>query len=481
MPFERLSPLDAGFLHVEDSVTHMHIGSVSIMEGPPPGYESLRDMVESKLPLVRRYRQTVRRVPLDLGRPVWADDPYFSIDYHVRHTALPAPGSEIQLRNLVARVMAQQLDRNRPLWEMWMVEGLEGGRWAIVSKVHHCMVDGVSGSDLLGLILDVTPEPAPLDPDPWIPSLPPAGWELAVDAVVDMATSPFELGRLLRARTRTPRRIVSQLGEAVGGLRDAAASMSGQSNTSLNGPIGPHRRWAQASVTVAEIKEVRRRFGGTFNDVVLTLIAGGFRHLLDKRGESADLPLRSLVPVSVRPRDDRGMAIGDGSLANKVTALFAELPVHVADPVGRLRVVTEQMAGLKQSKSALAGEALTSLSGFAPPLLLSLAGRLGTKAPQRTINTVTTNVPGPQLPLYALGRRMLQVFPYVPLGIQMRIGVAVFSYDGTVGFGITGDYDTAPDIDVLAWGIQTGMAELLAVEPESVIIDLRRPGSRSRS
>ncbi len=481
MPLERLSPLDASFLHVEDSVTHMHIGSVSIMEGPPPGYESLRDMVESKLPMVRRYRQTVRRVPLDLGRPVWADDPYFNIDFHVRHTALPAPGNDAQLRNLVARVMAQQLDRNRPLWEMWMVEGLESGRWAIVSKVHHCMVDGVSGSDLLGLILDVTPDPTPVEPRPWIPTLPPAAWELALDALTDMATSPFELGRLMRARTRMPRRVVYQIGETLSGLRDAAAAMSGQSNTSLNGPIGPHRRWVQAAVSVAEIKEVRSRFGGTFNDVVLTLISGGFRHLLEKRGESADLPLRSLVPVSVRGRDDRGMAVGDGSLANKVTALFAELPVNVADPVGRLRTVAEQMAGLKQSKSALAGEALTSLSGFAPPLLLSLAGRLGTKAPQRTLNTVTTNVPGPQLPLYALGRRMLQVFPYVPLGIQMRIGVAVFSYDGTVGFGITGDYDTAPDIDVLAWGIQTSMAELLAVDPDAVIIDLRRPGARSRS
>lgn len=479
MPFERLSPLDASFLHIEDSVTHMHIGSVSIMEGPPPPYGSLRDMVESKLPAVRRYRQTVRVVPLDLGRPVWADDPYFSIDYHLRHTALPAPGSEAQLRNLVSRVMAQQLDRNRPLWEMWMVEGLPEQRWAIVSKVHHCMVDGVSGSDLLGLILDATPDPAPVETRPWIPALPPTGWELALGALGDMVTSPFEMSRLLRARTRVPRRVVSQVGETLTGLRDTAASMSGHSNTSLNGPIGPHRRWVPASVGVAEVKEVRRRFGGTFNDVVLALIASGFRNLLEKRGENTDLPLRSLVPVSVRERNERGMAVGDGSLANKVSALFAELPVNIADPVARLRAVSSQMEGLKQSRSALAGEALTSLSGFAPPLLLSLAGRLGTKAPQRTINTVTTNVPGPQLPLYALGRRMLHVFPYVPLGIQMRIGVAVFSYDGRVTFGITGDYDTAADIDVLAWGIRSAMEELLALDAEAVIVDLRRTETRS--
>ncbi|HET9077682.1 MAG TPA: wax ester/triacylglycerol synthase family O-acyltransferase [Acidimicrobiales bacterium] len=480
MPFERLSPLDASFLHVEDGVTHMHIGSVSIMEGPPPVFDDLRDMVASKLPLVRRYRQVVKRVPLDLGRPVWADDPFFNIDYHLRHTALPSPGSDAQLSNLVGRVMAQQLDRNRPLWEMWMVEGLPGDRWAIISKVHHCMVDGVAGSDLLGLILDVSPDPVRTAPQPWIPALPPAGWELAADAVTAMLTSPFEMGRVLRARTRIPRRIVSEAAGTLSGLVDAAASMRGRSSTSLNGPIGPHRRWVWGSVSVAEVKEVRRRFGGTFNDVVLALVTGGFRSLLEKRGEDVDLPLRTLVPVSVRGRDHRGMAVGDGSMANRVSAMFAELPVHIPDPLDRLRSLSAQMADLKRSKQALAGETLTSLSGFAPPLLLSLAGRLGTKVPQRTINTVTTNVPGPQIPLFALGRRMLQVYPYVPLGIQMRTGVAIFSYDGSVGFGITGDYDTAPDIDVLASAVQTGVAELLSVDPEARIIDLRTSGVGSR-
>ncbi len=481
MPLERLGPLDAGFLHIEDSVTHMHIGSVSIMEGPSPAFDDLREMVASKLPTVRRYRQIVKRVPLDLGRPVWADDPYFNIDYHLRHTALPSPGDETQLRNLVGRLMAQQLDRSRPLWEMWIVEGLPERRWAIISKVHHCMVDGVSGSDLLGLILDATPDPRPAEQLPWIPALPPAGWELAVEAVTSMATSPFELGRVLRARTRVPRRILTEVGQTLGGLVDTAASARGPSSTSLNGPIGPHRRWVATSVPVAEVKEVRRKFGGTFNDVVLSLVAGGFRALLEKRGERTDLPLRSLVPVSVRPRDERGLAVGDGTLANRVSAVLAELPVDVADPVDRLRAVTAQMSGLKESKQALAGEALTSLSGFAPPILLSLAGRLGTKVPQRTVNTVTTNVPGPQIPLYALGRRMLSVYPYVPLGMQMRVGVAIFSYDGAVTFGITGDYDTAPDIDVLASAVRTGMGDLLAVDPEAVIIDLRRSGTASRS
>lgn len=476
MPFERLTPLDASFLHIEDGVTPMHIGSVSIMEGPPPRFEDLRDMVASKLPLVRRYRQTVKRVPLDLGRPVWVDDPYFSVDYHLRHTALPGPGDCDQLRNLVGRLMAQQLDRDRPLWEMWMVEGLPDRQWAIVSKVHHCLADGVSGSDLLGLILDPRPESRPGEELPWIPSLPPAGWELAAGALRDMLTSPFELGRALRARARVPGRLVSEIGDTLGGLRDTAASIRRPTSPSLNGPIGPHRRWVSTSVTVADVKEVRRRFGGTFNDVVLALVAGGFRHMLEKRGEAADLPLRSLVPVSVRRRDERGRAVGDGTLANRVSGVLVELPVHIADPVDRLRAVSAQTEGLKHSKQALAGETLTSLSGFAPPVLLSLAGRLGTKVPQRSVNTVTTNVPGPQLPLYAVGRRMLRVYPYVPLGVRLRVGVAMFSYNGTVGFGITGDYDTAPDIDVLASGIQTGMVELLAVDPEAVIIELRPAG-----
>ena len=477
MPFERLSPLDASFLHVEDSVTHMHIGSVSIMEGPAPRYEDFRDRVASKLPVVRRYRQMVRTVPFDLGRPVWADDPYFNIEYHIRHTALPQPGNDGQLQNLVGRVMAQALDRGRPLWEMWMVEGLTDNRWAIVSKVHHCMVDGVAGSELLGLILDAVPDPPAPEGTPWIPTLPPARWELAIEAIADMVTSPFEISRLIRAQTRLPRRVLGEIGEAVGVLRSTANTMRSPSSPSINGPIGPHRRWVPAKVNVADIKEIRNRFGGTFNDVVLAAVSGGYRALLLKRGESTELPLRSLVPVSVRARDERGKAVGDGEMTNKVSAVFAELPVHIESPLDRLRTISTQMDGLKQSKQAVAGEVLSSLTGFAPPMLLSLAGRLGTKIPQHTVNTVTTNVPGPQIPLYAVGRRMVEVYPYVPLGLRLRIGVAIFSYDGMVTFGVTGDYDGAPDIDVLAQGIEQSMSDLLALEPGGDIVDLR-PGVR---
>lgn len=480
MPFDRLTPLDASFLHVEDSVTHMHIGSVSIMEGPAPAYEEFRDGVAAKLPMVRRYRQVVRTVPLDLGRPVWVDDPYFNAEFHIRHTALPNPGNDAQLHNLVGRVMAQQLDRDRPLWEMWMVEGLTGGRWAIISKVHHCMVDGVSGSELMGLILDTVPEPAEVEPLPWIPSLPPASWELALDAVTGLLTSPLEMRRMVNARIRAPRRALASAIETLAAVGATASAMVSPSSPSLNGPVGPHRRWVTGAVSVADVKEVRRRFGGTFNDVVLTLIAGGFRDLLLKRGESTDHPIRTLVPVSVRPRDGQGLAVGDGTMANKVSGLFADLPVDLADPVARLRAVSTQMADLKDSKQALAGEALISLTGFAPPMLLSLAGRLGTKIPQQRVNTVTTNVPGPQVPLYAAGRRMLEAYPYVPLGLRLRIGVAIFSYDGRVTFGITGDYDGASDIAVLAQGIEQAMAELLVLDPDGVVIDLRRPARNPR-
>jgi diacylglycerol O-acyltransferase len=461
MAFDRLSPLDASFLHIEDDVTHMHIASVAIFEGPAPAYQEVVGMVQGKLPLVPRYRQVVRFVPLDLGRPVWVDDPHFNIEYHVRHTALPAPGGEAELRRLVGRVMAQQLDRNKPLWEMWMVEGLEDGRWAMLSKTHHAMVDGVSGTDLLAVVMDTSPEPSTPLPDDWEAQPAPSRAALAAEAVLDMARSPYEQIRAIRASTRVPRQAASQLGEVLRGVSAMAGLVRPTPLSTLNGPIGPHRRYAWASTTVDDIKLVRKGLGGTFNDVVLAAITRGFRDLLLSRDESVDRVVRTLVPVSVRPRDSSGKAVGDGTFENKVSAMFAELPVGLSDPVERLKAIGQQMAGLKESKQAVAGEALTSLSGFAPPVLLALGTRLASRAGQRNINTVTTNVPGPQTPLYVAGRRMLKAYPYVPLGGQIRIGVAIFSYDGEVNFGVTGDYDSAPDIDVLCCGIEEGMAELV--------------------
>lgn len=463
MAEDRMSPLDASFLHIEDGVSHMHIGSIGIFEGPSPGYEPVLSMVRGKLPLVPRYRQVVRRVPFDLGRPVWSDDPHFHLEYHVRHTALPEPGGEPELRRLVGRLMSQQLDRSKPLWELWMVEGLEEGRWALISKTHHCMVDGVSGTDLLAVIMDLSPEPGPPMADDWTPHQAPSRQELAVDAVRDMIRSPYEQIRAVRAATRGPRQALAHLGEVVQGVRSLSSIATSTPPSVLNGPIGPHRRYVWASTSVDDIKRVRKGVGGTFNDVVLTAITRGFRDLLLEEGETVDRVVRTLVPVSVRGRDQSGKAVGDGTYENKVSAMFAELPVGLEDPAERLAAISAQMDGLKESYQAVAGEALTSLSGFAPPVLLAAGLRVASRAAQRNINTVTTNVPGPQLPLYSAGRRMIKVYPYVPLAAQLRFGVAIFSYDGQVNFGITGDYDAATSIEVLARGIESGMSELLAV------------------
>jgi WS/DGAT/MGAT family acyltransferase len=454
--------LDASFLHVEDDVSHMHIASVAIFEGPPPPFDDIVRMVESKLELVPRYRQVVKSVPFGLGRPVWVDDPHFNIGYHLRHTALPAPGGEDELRQLVGRVMAQQLDRAKPLWEIWVAEGLHEDRWAMLAKTHHALVDGVSGTDLLAVIMDLsldTPRPAHLTP--WTPRPVPSGLALATDALVNIVHSPYEQLRVARAHTRPLRRLAGQAKEVGSGLVAMGGLIRPTPLSSLNGPLGPHRRYAWASTTVEDIKSVRKELGGSFNDVVLASITNGFRELLLSRGERVDRIVRTLVPVSVRPRDVSGKAVGDGTFENKVSAMFAELPVGIEDPALRLRVITEQMKGLKDSKQALAGEALTSMTGFAPPMLLALGMRLATRAGQRNVNTVTTNVPGPQFPLYAAGRRLLRAFPYVPLAGQVRIGIAIFSYNGEVNFGITGDYDSTPDIDVLARAIEDGMTQML--------------------
>ena len=453
---DRMSPLDASFLHIENAVSHMHIGSVAIFEGPAPAYEEFEAMVAGKLHAVPRYRQKVRFVPLQLGRPLWVDDPHFNLGYHLRHTALASPGGDRELRNLVGRVMSQQLDRHKPLWEMWMVDGLDLGHWALVSKVHHCMVDGVSGTDLLTVVLDSEPEPTPAWPDDWHAEPEPSDARLVVDALVALIASPYEQLRAARASTRAPRQVLTQLGEVARGLRAWTGVVRPTPVSSINGPIGPHRRWDWARTTLADVKTVRAALGGTVNDVVLTVLTRGFRDLLQARGEDVEhRVVRTLVPVSVRTPGERG------SYNNRVSAMIAELPVGLASPAERLRSIREQMDALKESKQAVAAEALTSLSGFAPSLLLSLGTRVAMRIPQRNVNTVTTNVPGPQWRLFACGRPMVEAFPFVPLASNVRVGVAIFSYNGLLNYGVTGDYDTASDIDVLCAGVEAGMTELL--------------------
>jgi WS/DGAT/MGAT family acyltransferase len=445
-----MSALDASFLEFEDAVTHMHIGSIAVFEGPPPTHEGLRADVLAKLALVPRYRQLVRFVPFRAGLPVWVDDPHFNLDYHLRRTALPRPGGENQLRLLIGRVMSQQLDRSKPLWEMWIAEGLEEDRWALFSKVHHCMVDGVAGSDLLTVLLDRERDAAPTARQPWTPTAAPDGLALLAQALVGDLLVGYAAARALR----TPFELLRRGQDAARGVLRMRGLVRPAPPCSLNGSVGPHRRWSMARARLADVQTVRASFGGTVNDVVLACITGGFRALLLSRGESVERVVRTMVPVSVRSPDEHG------DYNNRVSAMFAELPVAVEDPVDRLRSISAQMGDLKESHEAVAGEVLTALGGFAPPLLLALGERLATRVPQHNINTVTTNVPGAQYPLYAAGRKMLEAFPYVPLGGHVRVGVAIFSYDGAVTFGVTGDYDTAADIEVVCDGIERAMAEL---------------------
>jgi diacylglycerol O-acyltransferase len=455
---DRLSFQDASFLYVENECNHMHIAVVALFEGPPPRAGEIHEMVASKLHLVPRYRQKIRFVPLDLGQPVWSDDHHFNLGYHVRHSALPAPGSDEQLRTLVGRVMSQQLDRAKPLWEIWVVEGLTDDRWAIVSKTHHCMVDGVAGSDLLSLLMDSEPDSGPRAPaKAWQPEESPAPLSLLGDSLVAALKSPSEGLDLVRSAIAAPGRLLKNLGELSDGLSTFRSFVSSEVESSLNGPIGPHRRWRWAASNIAEIKKIRSAHGGTVNDVVLAAITNGFRELMLSRGEPVDgRCVRSLVPVSLRREDQHG------EFNNRVSAMFAELPMGIEDPVERLAELHKQMCNLKDHHQAAAAETLTSISGYAPPALLALGARLFADAQQHAVQTVTTNVPGPQRTLYAAGRRMLTAYPFVPLAGSVRIGVAIFSYAGNLTFGITGDWETTEDIDVLARGIEDGIAQLLA-------------------
>ena len=458
---ERLSALDAEFLHVEDGVAHMHIAGVAVFEGPAPSLAELTAMMAAKLHRIPRYRQRVRPVPLELGRPVWADDPHFDLTYHVRHTALPEPGDDRTLRELMALLMEQELDRDRPLWETWLVEGLDGGRWALICKVHHCLVDGVSGVDLLGIVLDAERDVDLPEPVPWTPTPEPSGPAKVVDAWAGLATDLVGLAR------RAPRLAADPLG-ALRGARDTAAGLlrfaqhlGTTTKTTLEGTIGPHRSWAHATVPFDQVRAVREHVDATVNDVVLGVLAGAYRALLLHRGEDADATiLRTLVPVSVRAPDAHGV------LDNRVSAILLELPVHLADPVERVRVVHTDMQRLKGSHMSDVGELVVRLGDLAPPMVVGILMRAATRvmaqAPQRSVNTVTTNVPGPQIPLYCLGREMLAYHPYVPLSYGVRVGTAILSYNGAISFGVTGDYDTAPDVDVLAAAITTGFDELLA-------------------
>ena len=456
---DRLTGLDSSFLHLEKDGAHMHVASTTLFEGPAPPYVEFRDHIASRLHLVPRFRQKLRFVPFGQGRPVWVDDPHLNLAYHVRHTSLPEPGREEQLRNLAARIFSQQLDRSKPLWELWLVEGLESGRFAIVGKTHHAMVDGVSGVDITTVLFDLEREPAD-EGDPtaaeWGPEPEPTGGELLAEALVQRAISPREMARGARRILRGPRRAASKALEAVGAAGTFAWSGWGAPPTPFNVEIGPHRRFAWVRASLADLKAVKDELGGTVNDVILAAVTGALGRYMRARGHAtAGLELRAMVPVSVRTADQKG------ALGNQVSTMMAPLPVWCEDPVERMQRVSRAMGDLKESKQAMGATLMTQLADFAPPTIAGQAARLQSR--QRFFNLVVTNVPGPQFPLYLMGHRMERIFPMVPLAKRQAVCVGIMSYDGQVNFGLIGDYDAMDDLDDLGTELENSIEELIEV------------------
>ena len=452
----RMSTLDAEFFFAEHDHTPLHMGSVAVFDGPAPAYREVLRLFESKLPRVPRYRQVVRTVPGQVLRPVWADDEQFALRHQVRHARVPEPGGDEQLRAVAAKLFARPLDLSRPLWEEWFLEGLEGGRWAILSKVHHCMADGIGGNDLMTLIFDTDPDARPPAPVKWVPAPGPSLAERAAEQVRDSLTWPLRQltatsAQLHRARPRDLLDFGRGLGESTRRLIEPSAG-------GLNGPIGPRRRWAWTTTSLDELKQIRVAHGGTINDVVLAVIAGAFRDLLASRNKLADgLVVRSLVPVSTRGPDETGV------VTNLVSAVLANLPAGEPDPLRRLTMIRQQMDSLKHQHQEVSAEILTTMLGLSAPMWLALGTQAAFRTRQPLVQTVTTNVPGPRVPLYVLGRRMAALHPYVPIGNAVRISIAILSYLDTVSFGVTADYDSVPDADVLLQGIKRALAELAAL------------------
>ncbi len=456
---ERLSALDAEFLHLEDGAVHMHIAGACVFNGPTPSMSEIEALIASKLHLIPRYRQRVRSVPFELGRPVWADDPHFDLGYHVRQVALPAPGDDAVFCRTMGRIMSQPLDRQRPLWETWLVEGLEGGQWALIFKVHHCMVDGIAGVGLLTVLLDLEADAPVGEPQTWTPRQEPATPLKVLDAWGGLMSGVFSVAREIPASVAHPLVAVRSAFSTSEGLLRFVERLAPTRRLSIEGPIGPQRIWAHSSASLEAVKSIRSAFGGTVNDVVLAAVAGGYRALLIERGDDADhAVVRTLVPVSTRHDEGRGV------LDNRVSALLFELPVQLADPIERLETVKTQMSDLKASHMAEAGELMTSVGDMAPPMMVGTLSRAAIRSMhrfgQQSLNTVTTNVPGPQIPLFCLGHELSEYRPFVPISHGLRVGTAILSYNGTLFFGVTGDYETMPDIEVLANATVSGINDL---------------------
>jgi diacylglycerol O-acyltransferase / wax synthase len=458
---ERLTALDVSFLYLETPTTAMHVGGVARFVPPSDmqfDYDALCALVSRRIALVPRYRQKVRWVPGHLANPVWVDDEDFDINYHVRRSALPRPGSDDQLRELVGRLQSRQLDRNRPLWEIYLVEGLADGHFAIITKTHHAMVDGVSAIDIGTLILDTSPTPRDLPEDHWTPEHEPSRLGLVAGAITDTLRRPTQLVDTVRSGVADVRATAERALETVGGVAAVArSSLRVAPESPLNAEIGEQRRYGMAATSLDDYKRIRKAHGGTVNDVVLTAVAGALRAWLLTRGEAVvpATTVRAMVPVSVRSEAQ------GGSLGNRVSSYFVDLPVGEPNPVVRLHQVSYAMTAHKESGQAVGADALIALSGFAPPTIHSAAARLASGLSRRLFNVVVTNVPGPQFPLYAAGAQMLDCYPVVPLAKGQAVSIGLTSYNGGVYYGLNADRDAMPDVDVLALCIEEALAELM--------------------
>jgi diacylglycerol O-acyltransferase len=452
---DRLTGLDASFLALEKHGAHMHVGSVLVFDGDAPHYEDFAAMIEARLHQVPRYRQKLAFPPLAQARPVWVDDPHFNIGYHVRHTALPAPAGEDQLRALAGRVFSQQLDRSKPLWEIWLVQRVGDDGFALVCKTHHALVDGISGVDIMTVLFDLGPDPPERDPGPpWYPRPEPSGTTLMAEALIERAATPLDLARAAVGALSGPREAANAAAGTLSGLASmAVAGVGGAPPSPLNTRIGPHRRFAWVESDLDRFKAIKGALGGTVNDVVLAVVTGALREHLLRRGRDPEgLELKAMVPVSIRADEERG------ALGNKVAAMYAPLPVGLADPRERFKTVHDALGDLKASGQAVGAERLTQLAGFAVPTVLDQAARLQSR--QRFFNLTVTNVPGPQFPLYMMGRKLRSFYPKVPLVLNTALGIAIMSYDGKLFFGLLGDYDAMDDIDAFASDLEAAIAEL---------------------
>ena len=462
--FEPLTYLDSSFLALETPTTHMHVAGVAIFQAEPlyqPAggidIERVRGHIIGKLQYIPRYRQRLAFVP-GLNRPVWVDDDHFNFDFHVRHTSLPRPGTDDQLKRLTGRIVSQQLDRAKPLWELWVVEGLENDRFAIIAKIHHCMIDGVSGVDLTTILLNVVPTAEVEVAPEWTPRPAPSNSQLVVAEAARAARRTLDtLTNIPTMRTKG-----REMALALGGRAQAALAslrsgwLTTASRTPLNPDLGPNRRFDWTETPLAEVKEIKNALGGSVNDVILAIVAGALRQfLLEDRGfQLADIEFRVMNPVSTRSADQRG------ALGNQVAMWLVNLPLAEADPVARLGQIKAETGRLKSTNQALGAATLVELSRGTPLTLVSLANRV--VGPLiRPFNLTVTNVPGPQFPMYLLESRMVANYPIVPLWSQHGLGLAIFSFDGRLQWGIHADFDAIPDTDRVAAALQDATADLL--------------------